>query len=987
MTIVSRADLLRCWYLHDPDDIEGVARSLGFAKSSTRAVKPSKPPQNTMSVNQQMKVGDELALQALPPIETEQMHFYRVVHKESMSASETSPSGYPEWLDASEETLLDPDRQSLVPKLKPLQHQPLVTWPRLWPFLQASLSRLRSGGQPDIDLLIRKLAAGEWMKKIPLKHHMAWSGEARLLIDINSTMFPLRRDLIFLRDKLRQLRGEQGLLIQYIDDGPGGDVYHWEREQEITQPWVTPNPEVPLLIVSDLGALSQSARTLHSWLIFGRRLAAKGCRPRVLMPVPERLIDVRLLNYFDCVVWDRGSRLKVLKHSKSADSLRLKSAESLTEVLINRLAPSVRVDSTLLRAIRYLPSFLSFDIGHEAAVWRHPSIQAQGDEFAWKNKDREESLQAFKHLSPEHQVLMVELIIRYHSQLPEVVFFEALQNCLQTVPDLVEDALSRLTEHYFESLVRTRFKHPDHKGIKRWSGRYRGRQKSDTQGARNEFLAAITGIELKESMMVGKDFPKPENVDLQLMQPFISSSEVVQEYDLLQQGRSLLFKPKRDGVDDFGVQGSTLATIASSVDFISKKATTQQHSTASHLLRFDRDKAVTVAMAGTRSYEFETDRQRVHIEPLTKPDWAIGVGHNRQGLYAESMTQGREVYHWYWNPPELTNITTKNIESDSKTAHQLVMKGVWYSEKFNTPKLPDTPEWADNCLRDEYGLLASLTIKGVEQRFRWVEPTTFLMGSPDDEEGRSSDEKQHKVTLTQGYWLAETACTQALWEVVMKENPSNFKGENNPVEEVSWSDVNSFLDRINRQTPSLALRLPSEAEWENACRAGSQTAFSFEEGLSLENVNYSGKWDQSGYADTALKQSTRIKSFPPNDWGLFEMHGNVLEWCSDVYSSYSKEATTDPQGPEAGDDRVLRGGSWANNGGYCRSAYRYHSEPSYRNDFFGFRLAHGHASQPVRTVASRSAANGDTQGVEALDEGRRATDEIAGKRSGNKHKK
>ncbi|QTR51862.1 formylglycine-generating enzyme family protein [Candidatus Thiothrix anitrata] len=229
-----------------------------------------------------------------------------------------------------------------------------------------------------------------------------------------------------------------------------------------------------------------------------------------------------------------------------------------------------------------------------------------------------------------------------------------------------------------------------------------------------------------------------------------------------------------------------------------------------------------------------------------------------------------------------------------------------------------------------------------------------MMGSPDGkngeaEAGRYDNEAQHQVILTQGYWLAETACTQALWQAVTGDNPSSFKDANNPVENVSWQDVtDKFLKRVNKQYPQLKLRLPTEAEWENACRAGTTGAFNFEGELSLDKVNYSGIFGESGWAEGALHKTAAVKSYPPNQWGLYEMHGNVWEWCKDLYSDYPAGSVVDPLQEQIGSNRVLRGGSWIYNGRHCRSAYRDYSDPGARAGNFGFRLALGHELSPVR---------------------------------------
>ena len=251
--------------------------------------------------------------------------------------------------------------------------------------------------------------------------------------------------------------------------------------------------------------------------------------------------------------------------------------------------------------------------------------------------------------------------------------------------------------------------------------------------------------------------------------------------------------------------------------------------------------------------------------------------------------------------------------------------------------------WASDWGEDEYGIWMGFTYKGVKQLFRWIEPGEFSMGSPTDEPERYDIEIQHTVSLTQGYWLAESTVTQALWQAVMNDNPSNFNGENHPVERVSWNDAQRFIETMNNMKPALKLCLPSEAQWEYACRAGTNTAFSFGIQINSTQVNFDGNYPYNdGERSQYREETVDVKFLPANPWGLYEMHGNVLEWCQDWYGPYSSEAVIDPKGPETGDNRVLRGGSWIYDGGYCRSANRSRRSPGRGRNDIGFRLARGH---------------------------------------------
>ena len=240
------------------------------------------------------------------------------------------------------------------------------------------------------------------------------------------------------------------------------------------------------------------------------------------------------------------------------------------------------------------------------------------------------------------------------------------------------------------------------------------------------------------------------------------------------------------------------------------------------------------------------------------------------------------------------------------------------------------PDWASAWGQDQYGVFVEFTIEDVTQRLRWIPPGRFLMGSADGEKGRWDDEgPQHPVTLSEGFWLFATPCTQALWQAVMEDNPSCFEGQSNPVEWVSWNEVQTFLEAINERVPDLALCLPSEAQWEHACRAGTTTAYSYGDKADHEQMNI---------AASEIKQTTSVDRYPPKPWGLHDMHGNVWEWCRDGFRKFKSQTEVDPEGPETG-HRVLRGGSWANDARRARSACRNHNGPVVRYDVIGFRPA------------------------------------------------
>ncbi len=222
---------------------------------------------------------------------------------------------------------------------------------------------------------------------------------------------------------------------------------------------------------------------------------------------------------------------------------------------------------------------------------------------------------------------------------------------------------------------------------------------------------------------------------------------------------------------------------------------------------------------------------------------------------------------------------------------------------------------------------------------------TFMMGSPSNETNRESNETQHRVTLTQGFQMMKTEVTQKMWVDVMRENPSYFKGDNNlPVEQVSWDDAQVFIDRLNHKDDGYTYRLPTEAEWEYAARAGTETPFNLGDNISPKKINYNGNYPyKDGQKGIYRSQTVPVGSLPnANAWGLYDMHGNVWEWVLDPYSSDFSKALSQEEASKrnfgSGSYRVFRGGSWFDFARDARSAYRDSYGPDYRGIIVGFRL-------------------------------------------------
>jgi formylglycine-generating enzyme required for sulfatase activity len=223
----------------------------------------------------------------------------------------------------------------------------------------------------------------------------------------------------------------------------------------------------------------------------------------------------------------------------------------------------------------------------------------------------------------------------------------------------------------------------------------------------------------------------------------------------------------------------------------------------------------------------------------------------------------------------------------------------------------------------------------IGMEFMLIPAGEFMMGSSaTDKRVLDNERPQHRVTISKPFYLGKFEVTQGQWEAVMGNNPSYFKGRKNPVEQVSWDDVQVFIQRLNQKEGTKKYRLPTEAEWEYAARAGTTSTYSF--GNDARSLG-----QYAWYEGNSGKKTHPVGQKEPNAWGLYDMHGNVREWVQDWYGEryYSSSPPTDPKGPSSGSLRVFRGGGWLSFAGGCRSACRFDFRPGYRGDGGGFRLA------------------------------------------------
>ncbi len=732
--------------------------------------------------------------------------------------------------------------------------------------------------------LLDRLTRGEALRQIPMLCRHGWSPRIAILTDYSRQMTPFHGDFSALCHALEKRHGQLGIEHCILAGEPGARPLVHRSSPHSQQRWQLPAPTTPLLILSDLGLLDASPATRLGWQQLGGRLRSAGRQALALCPVPARLHPAGLQRGFAMVEWDRHSRLQRSTAGPFAGEAGATRADDggrsgqAVEKLLTLLAPAVRVEPPLLRAIRHLLPATEADVLAEAMVWQHPDVLAGAQGFQFSGLAAIEKYQSrFAQLTPEEQIAAVGLIVAHHAGLPQSVRLAELATCRRLAPTTLPATEAQTIEQWQHAIARTAFEHGDSPGLQQWLRRHVGRQ-SEAMFADDDGMAALWALAQRERLAHGEVIELPSGIRQEAVGFFLNPDPVPIRIAcaLRQRGQELRLEPlemKVPGLPKAGSHYTDLTLVDGGV-----------------FVRVTRSSATTTPAASARVY-----------------------------VAAAAL-------------PQTLARLTRDIERIELHAAHLDL----------TVSALKRPPWARAIGRDARGLFGEINVGDVSQRFRWIPPGTFLMGSPASEQQRGDDEVQHTVTLNRGFWLADTACTQALWQEVTGGNPSEFMDDpRNPVENVSWDDVQTFVAELNRREPNLQARLPSEAEWEYACRAGTMTPFSFGENMTPEQANYNGHYPYTGSKKGPSRQRTvPVRLLPPNSWGLYEMHGNVREWCADWYGAYPTAAPLDPEGSSTR-ARVLRGGSWCDVGGAARCAIRYWSVPGKRDHSVGFKLALG----------------------------------------------
>ncbi len=818
----------------------------------------------------------------------------------------------------------------------PLPLPPLARWSRLAPFLRRALGQVIPGLRIDSRALERRIARGLPLTTLPRMPRTTWSPHAVVMRDHAwKEMSPFRSDVEDLLARLGRERGTSGLTVMDLDGPPPPRLF-----RRISS-------GVPVLVLSTLDQYGGDSFRMAAWAAFATWLAARRQPFQVLTPCPRRLWKPLVAAAWPMAVWDQQARLpRRLKPRAPLPSHA--AADAATASLLDLLAPATFVEPALLRSTRLLLGHQA-DVGCEWQAWFHPLGWASSHSFGMvsprisgSTEAQATRLENRRNLPPSSILArsVDQLITRQHQRHSPLIALEAQMRSACSCAGVAEAMATVLP--LLQRII-----------------------------ARLQQMADAPGSSVDQNSNIGSWF-----VDMVDRIPSVLRADPVLRR-LIGEGLGLAHRFLQ----------SEHVTWPSGVDTGAAQKAMDAHGAA-----FPGMLAWRLSWAPWPAHEPHRDKNLLRLPsaaPATIRELPLGVFHaSHRPLHVSTWESNGEKR-------ESTLLLSTFEEPLSAPPSQGIRP---VSLKSNLQRLAfraaPRPPWARRMWYDRYGLAAEFRIREVPFVLRWIPPGRFTMGSPDGEPGRYDDEgPQHEVCISRGYWLGETPVTQAQWRAVveagtakpgllarlfgkgrkaaLKAAPSHFTGppqikDSLPVESVDWTESADFCQLLSSMvSPELSFTLPTEAQWEYACRADTVTALYSGEikitgqnnapaldeiawyggnsgwDLEVSNPHDSKDWPEKQY-DLAQTGTHRVKLKHANPWGLYDMLGNVWEWCQDGQRSYLRSSEIDPLGPmDKSANRVVRGGSWDFHARHCRSAYRLGFEPGYRAQDLGFRLAAG----------------------------------------------
>lgn len=879
---IGRADLLRALGESHKDADARYADLLGFDR------RPVEAEAEAIAVSLGL-LGGELvsAPPDRPGVQNErprlQASFFVVTHFDQRLESDPPEPEAAARVDASVQPLRDED---CAPRGEPLPFAPLVRRERLWPRLRQSLQQHWCAGV-DLPRLVQQVASRRLAGRVPQREQRGLSRQIVVLWDAADRLTPYFEDYRRLVAELHRLHGGVSLRLWRVHEGPDDVWCEWDADR-VARPdrlpgesWHVPGPSsrspggplVPpgsrLLLLSDLGGLARHAGAGQRWLRALRRWEAAGVQVTAWVPHGPAWVAPTLsaLAEVHCLT----PRLERLRRQRGGAALARMEASDAT-----RQRQTTLRDELLARAsvcLHLAPELLRSLRQTSPALAAEPGVEA----LAWASQPLVRGSHVSRALSPEH----APDYRRRFAALDASAQCETLRRITQE-----HASLGRSTET-IEVLI--------------WATHA---STEALQAMQKPLTQAVKWIEAW-TLRMAQEHASQSGINTNARQ-FAA--------DLLARtgSDSLFVQTQVDWVQNLWALSGRV-DVPAGLDLQRAQQAQQRWAAPSRSrpLWFLR--------------EYETSLSLVRPAPSSPPIGTLP----RRGYLLQSggfLIEHSDGSRWQVG----ADAEHVPLAEAGRPGQRLTLHGEHFQVRIDEWACPD---WADEWGVDRYGLYAVMVMMGVRQRLRYITPGSFLMGSPEGV-GDSDERPQHEVLLTHGYWLADTPCTQALWTAVTGKNPSEFQHQlgtgNHPVENVSWDDVQNFLERLTPKLPAgCQPALPTEAQWEYAARAGTTTAYWWGNEPNDQRANW--KEQHEG--------TTPVDRYPPNPWGFCDMHGNVWEWCSDYLVDRSVEPIRDPVGDRGSSVRAVRGGSWFHRSADARSACRDWGRRGDRDPDRGFRLS------------------------------------------------
>jgi formylglycine-generating enzyme required for sulfatase activity len=809
--------------------------------------------------------------------------------------------------------------------------QPLLPRAQLGAVIRQLLGDSRRSGPLHEEALARRVADCLPLQPLPRLKRWHWPRQVQVVFDRAARLAPLLTDQRWLLREITERLGKSTVRLAVVT--PGGDVT-WPGPGQGR--YRLPMAGGTALVLGDLGGDCGMDLAEERWQVFGRQLRRQRVRAAALTPCPPSRLPDRTRSLWPTRYWDRRNPPKRPRSPEER--------EHRARRLLALLAGAVRIEPGVLRAARLLLPASGADVETELDAWSHDGLVASRSMGVLTvNPDTRPELRQSAEDLPSVLCQQAEhALVQWHTTFGPAVLAEELVEAYSA--GLRANAGMDLLG--LGRLLLERGPEPGGTPLGAWLRRWEWR--CSPEDWQNPVRSLLWGCQHRERDGSDFDADLPEGLARKDIAWLLGQGTPNLQAVPIQRGSGLSVVDSLQLADRPSGEGAPLSRgLACLRPEATLRITGVDGATTYRTLELGSSESVPLPNKGRVA--LETDWATVRWEAVPPPAWAVGCRRSPAGLLVRAPMPVVEFADIPW--PEGTM--------------------AWGHDPFGV--------WLDLPLAES-----------VLMRLRWIPPGRFHMGSPADEKGRHGDERRHGVTIRRGFWLGETPCTQLQWEAVMGSNPSEHREAACPVETIGWGDCRAFCKTLASRMPTLDLRLPTEAEWEYACRAGSTSAFN-DGSPCTEVTRRDPALDRLGWFDKNSGNEThRVGQKAPNTWGLHDMHGNVGEWCQDCAGLQGSKIVTDTYVDGVVDPlcaigtwRVMRGGGCLGNAGLCRSACRGWDGPGSRNGGLGFRLA---AGQLVEGGVPASGATGRAKEGAAAPGARDATSEARTARKASRWK-